>query len=118
MSLPVMPRGVEGGYRPSFSIFGSSHSLAAPYSSSHPSQQKSKGRLSSFSFRPRPSPPPASTSAPPKPSLRALNDDGTPLVLPDELRNVLEALGEMLKGHEELSGRLKDQWERAFPLVR
>lgn len=24
----------------------------------------------------------------------------------------------MLKGHDELSGRLKEQWAKAFPLVR
>ncbi|KAM0750408.1 Dbl homology domain-containing protein [Meredithblackwellia eburnea MCA 4105] len=41
-----------------------------------------------------------------------------PPVLPQGLRSVLESLPEMLKGHEELSFKLKDQWVRAFPLVR
>ncbi|GAA5854157.1 hypothetical protein JCM9279_002854 [Rhodotorula babjevae] len=41
-----------------------------------------------------------------------------PLALPVELRDALEACVEMLRGHDELSARLKEQWARAFPLVR
>ncbi|BGO98970.1 hypothetical protein JCM10021v2_002638 [Rhodotorula toruloides] len=41
-----------------------------------------------------------------------------PPPLPDALKQVLEATVEMLKGHEELSARVKEQWARAFPLVR
>ncbi|GAA6062608.1 hypothetical protein JCM10212_002202, partial [Sporobolomyces blumeae] len=47
--------------------------------------------------------------------------DGSPAPpppLPDCLRDVLEATVAMFKGHEELSTRLKDQWAKAFPLVR
>ncbi|SCZ91375.1 BZ3500_MvSof-1268-A1-R1_Chr1-2g01368 [Microbotryum saponariae] len=38
--------------------------------------------------------------------------------LPDALRNVLESVLEMLKGHEVLASSLKEQWAKAFPLVR
>lgn len=38
--------------------------------------------------------------------------------IPDALRTVLESTVEMLRGHDELSTRLKDQWTKAFPLVR
>ncbi|GAA5949921.1 hypothetical protein JCM3765_007739 [Sporobolomyces pararoseus] len=38
--------------------------------------------------------------------------------LPEALKTVLEATVEMLKGHEELSSRLKEQWTKSFPLVR
>ncbi|GAA6000018.1 uncharacterized protein JCM10292_003585 [Rhodotorula paludigena] len=41
-----------------------------------------------------------------------------PPPLPEALKKVLEATIEMLRGHEELSARLKEQWARAFPLVR
>ncbi|KDE06889.1 hypothetical protein MVLG_02777 [Microbotryum lychnidis-dioicae p1A1 Lamole] len=39
-------------------------------------------------------------------------------ILPDALRNVLESVLEMLKGHEVLASSLKEQWAKAFPLVR
>ncbi|GAA5827936.1 hypothetical protein JCM11251_005654 [Rhodosporidiobolus azoricus] len=38
--------------------------------------------------------------------------------LPDALKQCLEAAVEMLKGHEELSARLKERWAKDFPLVR
>lgn len=98
MSLPVLPR--DG--RPSFSIFGSSHSLA------HPGEAKS-GRLSSFSFRPSRGSRGSAQQAKPssvKAPVKALNDDGTPLTIPEPLRNVLESMVEMLRGHEELSLKL------------
>ncbi|SCV67974.1 BQ2448_95 [Microbotryum intermedium] len=43
---------------------------------------------------------------------------GPPPVLPDALRKVLESVVEMLKGHEVLASSLKEQWAKAFPLVR
>ncbi|GAA5923599.1 uncharacterized protein JCM15063_003701 [Sporobolomyces koalae] len=41
-----------------------------------------------------------------------------PPPLPEALRALLVSIADMLKGHEELSARLKDQWAKAFPLVR
>ncbi|GAA6011746.1 hypothetical protein JCM11491_000737 [Sporobolomyces phaffii] len=38
--------------------------------------------------------------------------------LPRPVRAVLESTLEMLKGHEELSAKLKEQWSKSFPLVR
>ncbi|GAA5908977.1 uncharacterized protein JCM6883_002570 [Sporobolomyces salmoneus] len=38
--------------------------------------------------------------------------------LPAVLRIALESTLEMLKGHEELSAKLKEQWTKSFPLVR
>ncbi|GAA5941201.1 hypothetical protein JCM10213_007452 [Rhodosporidiobolus nylandii] len=41
-----------------------------------------------------------------------------PPPLPEAMKAVLEATVEMLRGHEELSARLKDRWAKDFPLVR
>ncbi|GAA5876015.1 hypothetical protein JCM3774_002314 [Rhodotorula dairenensis] len=85
----------------------------------------SSGRLSAFASRARDSLRPASSSrklrqAEEKPesssSAAALARPVPPL--PDALRKVLKATIEMLQGHEDLSARLKEQWIRAFPLVR
>ncbi|ORY90207.1 hypothetical protein BCR35DRAFT_299782 [Leucosporidium creatinivorum] len=112
-SLPVLPRDA----RPFFSNgFGSTNSLAT---NSNTIDDKSRGggsgRLSSFSFRPR-------HHLRPAPSNNKLRKnevvDSTPVVLPESLKAVMESLVEMLKGHEELSARLKEQWAKAFPLVR
>ncbi|GAA5846176.1 hypothetical protein JCM5353_002992 [Sporobolomyces roseus] len=72
------------------------------------------GRLASFAFgRSRQSAP--AKSKPSKPS----KQPPPPLPpIPEALRTVLESIVEMLKGHDELSGRLKEQWAKAFPLVR
>jgi len=72
------------------------------------------GRLASFAFgRSRQSVP--AQSKPSKPS----KQPPPPLPpIPEALRTVLESIVEMLKGHDELSGRLKEQWAKAFPLVR
>ncbi|GAA5909278.1 hypothetical protein JCM5296_006114 [Sporobolomyces johnsonii] len=77
------------------------------------------GRLASFGFRTRHPLRPAPTGAKlQKSTSRAPQEALKAPPLPDALRQVLEATVEMLKGHEELSARLKEQWAKAFPLVR
>lgn len=103
-SLPVLPRDV----RPFFGAaggggvgsFGSTNSLATNnHTTTDEKSRAPSGRLSSFSFRPKHQ---ASQAKLKK------NEpvDTTPLVLPEELRKVMESLVEMLNGHEELSARL------------
>ncbi|KPV77937.1 uncharacterized protein RHOBADRAFT_50463 [Rhodotorula graminis WP1] len=94
------------GTRPPSSSSGSSPNLSVS------SRIASAFRSSRHSSRtttatPSPSAPPGMSSAP-----------EAPLALPLELRDALEACVEMLRGHDELSARLKEQWARAFPLVR
>ncbi|BGP36169.1 hypothetical protein JCM10450v2_000067 [Rhodotorula kratochvilovae] len=105
-SLPHLPTGARR--------HASSSTLPGP--SSHPASSSSPNlstRLASaFRARHPLKPPPsgklhrAPAAAPPE------------APLPPELRDALEACVEMLRGHEELSARLKEQWARAFPLVR
>ncbi|GAA5991356.1 hypothetical protein JCM10908_003274 [Rhodotorula pacifica] len=80
----------------------------------------STGRLSSLGSRARNSLRPASSAR----RLRHAKEEeeeelARPVPpLPDVLRKVLKATIEMLQGHEDLSARLKEQWIKAFPLVR
>lgn len=77
------------------------------------------GRLAAFAFgRSRQE---RSSSAPSSSRSSERDPVGRPVTappLPDALRRVLEATLDMLKGHEALSAKLKEQWTKSFPLVR
>ncbi|GAA5884562.1 hypothetical protein JCM16303_000030 [Sporobolomyces ruberrimus] len=97
-------------------LLSATASAAQPLRSSFSTSKNSgvSGKLASFGFsRSR-----QRSSAPSK----AFESTGEPVppppVLPGALRSVLEATIGMLKGHEELSAKLKEQWEKSFPLVR
>ncbi|GAA5989409.1 hypothetical protein JCM11641_004820 [Rhodosporidiobolus odoratus] len=128
-SLPaVPPSGRAGGVRQA----SSSSSLDAAHPSSSHQSQGLGGRLAaSLGFSaPASSHPSSSTSSRhplrPAPSSAKLHKNASkapqevkaPPVLPECLKQVLESVVEMLKGHEELSRRLKERWAKDFPLVR
>ncbi|BGP21200.1 DH domain containing protein [Rhodotorula toruloides] len=84
-----------------------------------PRAQSLSDRVASFGSRTRhPLRPQPSATKLQKSASKAPPEILPPPLLPDALKQVLEATVEMLKGHEELSARLKEQWARAFPLVR
>ena len=112
-SLPAMSREQQGMY-----VSTASHaSLASTLPAE--SDRSRVGRLSSFNFRSRhPLRPSPSSAKLHKGSSQVPAEVLAPPPIPQPLRDALEAVSEMLTGHEELSARLKEQWARAFPLVR
>ncbi|GAA5909376.1 hypothetical protein JCM6882_000966 [Rhodosporidiobolus microsporus] len=80
--------------------FGSSTSAGASSSARHP-------------LRPAPSSAKLHKSA-----AKAPAEAKMPPPLPEAVKQCLEAVVEMLRGHEELSARLKERWAKDFPLVR
>ncbi|POY75328.1 hypothetical protein BMF94_1555 [Rhodotorula taiwanensis] len=106
-SLPELPTGARRTLSP------------APLEPVH--SNASTGRLASFGSRARSSLRPASSSRKLRGSESSLtvdNDWTAVPPLPESLRNALQATIDMLQGHEDLSSRLKEQWIKAFPLVR
>ncbi|GAA5821860.1 hypothetical protein JCM3770_000619, partial [Rhodotorula araucariae] len=118
-SLPHLPIDVRQ--------HGSSSTLAGPPAPASASTPNLSTRLAS-AFRARHPPKPPRTSSGPGTgpgtggrlhrTLAAAGASSTDAPLPPALRDALEASVEMLRGHEQLSARLKEQWARAFPLVR
>lgn len=123
-SLPhLVPTGATGRRHASASSTtlhgggGPASRAPPPSASASASSSASLSIRIASAFRPRqsaPAPGSASTGAGAGPPAGA----GAPVVLPAELRDALEACVDMLRGHEELSARLREQWARAFPLVR
>lgn len=113
-SLPAMTREQQGLYATT-----SSHASLASTLPAEPDRLRASGRLSSFNFRSRhPLRPAASGTKLHKGSSQVPAEVLAPPPVPQALRDALEAVAEMLAGHEDLSAKLKEQWARAFPLVR
>lgn len=112
-SLPAMTREQQALYATT-----SSHASLASTLPAEPDRSR-VGRLSSFTFKSRhPLRPAPSSTKLHKGSSQVPAEVLAPPPVPQALRDALEAVSEMLAGHEDLSNKLKEQWARAFPLVR
>ncbi|GAA6044251.1 hypothetical protein JCM8097_002091 [Rhodosporidiobolus ruineniae] len=115
-SLPALPTGARN---PSSASFDTLHPPDPPSNGSSGGGGAS-GLLTSLGFRTSRHPlrPAPSAQKLHKPSSRAPAEALKPPGLPEAVKRVLESTVEMLKGHEELSARLKERWAKDFPLVR
>ncbi|GAA5860358.1 hypothetical protein JCM8547_003474 [Rhodosporidiobolus lusitaniae] len=115
-SLPNLPTGAR--QNPSTASLNSLH--AQDFAAQNPSSGTGGGRLASFGFRSARHPlrPAPSSAKLQKSAAKAPPEVLKPPPLPEALKQALEATVDMLKGHEELSLRLKERWAKDFPLVR
>jgi hypothetical protein len=130
-SLPALPTGARDR---NASVISLDTAYLPPPPDSQSQSNSFTTRLASFGFgrssSSSPKPNSSSTSARhphrPPPTGAKLHKSSTqapaevlkPPALPEALKQVLESVTEMLKGHEELSARLKERWGKDFPLVR